>query len=199
MKRIILSVVFLLVPVLCLFSKSYNDQGEWYNQHKIGGLRLMKSYDFSLFVKTLSCAPDSIDADGNLLFVENTMTQNAGNLSPINIPRTPRTDRISILEDVTDMSSLQNKVTLTGFNLRTPKWAFNDLIRVGDSIEDLHQLGGSCYTVSPYESMRNWGVLLWSPEESFPDDLKFIGSECVHFYYDNEGIITGITLYLNML
>ena len=97
------------------------------------------------------------------------------------------------------MSSLQNKVTLTGFNLRTPKWAFNDLICVGDSIEDLHQLGGSCYTVSPYESMRNWGVILWSPEESFPDDLKFIGSECVHFYYDNEGIITGITLYLNML
>jgi hypothetical protein len=47
--------------------------------------------------------------------------------------------------------------------------------------------------------MRNWGVLLWSPEESFPDDLKFIGSECVHFYYDNEGIITGITLYLNNL
>ena len=74
MKRIILSVVFLLVPVLCLFSQSYNNQGEWYNQHKIGGLRLMKSYDFSLFVKTLSCAPDSINSILSLIPLTNPLS-----------------------------------------------------------------------------------------------------------------------------
>ena len=199
MKRIKSVLFFMLVSVSVLFAQSYNNQGEWYNQHKIENLKLMTSYDFNFFVRALSSAPDSIGVDGDLIFLENTSAQSNHEVSPITIGRAPKKDRISILDDISDMSLLKDKVTITGFNLQTSRWSFNNLVRVGDSIDILEQLGGSCYNVSPYESGRNWGVILWSPEEIFPEDLKFLGSESAHFYYDNNGVITGITLFLNFL
>lgn len=189
----------MLLSVSVLFAQSYNNQGEWYNQHKIENLKLMTSYDFNFFVRTLSSAPDSIGVDGDLIFLENTSAQSSYEVSPITMGRAPKKDRISILEDISDMSLLKDKVTITGFNLQTSRWSFNNLVRVGDSVDILEQLGGSCDNVSPYESRRNWGVILWSPEEIFPEDLKFLGSESAHFYYDNNGVITGITLFLNFL
>ena len=82
------------------------------------------------------------------------------------------------------------------FSLNTPNFIFNEKIRVGDHIDKLQELGGSCYTLKEFDEYSGGGVILWHPLSSvFPDEDKYEGAEVPTFDFNQDGVITRISFW----
>lgn len=77
-----------------------------------------------------------------------------------------------------------------GFTLTTPSFAVNGLIRVGDPISDIDHLEG----IKQYEKTERVQLVNWRPQEGGLYDWL-----SVDFYYDDRGIITSISAFINDL
>lgn len=77
-----------------------------------------------------------------------------------------------------------------GFRLTTPSFAVNGLIRVGDPISNIDHLEG----IKQYEKTELVQLVNWRPKEGGLYDWL-----SVDFYYDERGIITSISAFINDL
>lgn len=77
-----------------------------------------------------------------------------------------------------------------GFELCTPTFTVNGLVRVGDAIAVVDQLEG----VKRYEKTDRVRLVNWRPEKGGLYDWL-----SVDFYYDEKGIITKILAFINDL
>ena len=77
-----------------------------------------------------------------------------------------------------------------GFDLFTSAYSVNNLIRVGDFVRKIDALGG----VVKYEEDEDVRVVYWRPSTEPSYEWAV-----VWFYYDEEGVITGIMCFINDL
>ena len=113
-------------------------------------------------------------------------------MSPVNVVQVRKKDVIvqsSLINRQTD----ENGITMLCFSLNTPNFIFNEKIRVGDHIDKIQELGGSCYTLKEFDQYD--GVILWYPSSEFPEYEKYEGAEVPEFHFNQNGIITRIIFW----
>lgn len=79
-----------------------------------------------------------------------------------------------------------------GFDIWTPTFTVNGLLRVGDSISKIDLLNG----IKRYKTTSLSKIVRWRPEEDGGGLYDWL---TLDFYYDDNGIIQSITAFINDL
>ena len=180
----------------------YNPETGWhisnspfYANIRLNGLQMFHTVLESEFYTVMGGVYDSVGYWGSLMYFDRSIVQQAKEISPININRAPKYDYIDV-EGAKNSEGEYIGITLIGFSLNTTNFIFNEKIRVGDHIDKLQELGGSCYTLKEFDEYRGGGVILWDPLSSvFPDEDKYEGAEVPTFDFNQDGVITRISFW----
>ena len=173
----------------------YNLEETFYKHIRINGHQLSRTISEDIFNSAMGGAPDSICVKyGDFLYFDRTLSQNNKEVSPINVVPVRKKDVI-VQSSLINRQTGENGITMLCFSLNTPNFIFNEKIRVGDHIDKLQELGGSCYTLKEFDEYRGGGVILWYPSSKFPEYEKYEGAEVPEFHFNQNGIITKIIFW----
>ena len=180
----------------------YNPETGWhisnspfYANIRLNGLQMFHTVLKSEFYQIMGGVYDSVSYWGACMYFDRSISQQAKEISPININRAPKYDYIKV-EGAKNSEGEYIGITLMGFELQSTNFIFNEKIRVGDHIDKIQELGGSCYTLKEFDEYSGEGVILWDPLSSiFPDEDKYAGAEVPTFYFNQNGIITRIIFW----
>ncbi len=166
----------------------------FYCSVRINGLQLCKTVSESEFYQIMGGVNDSISEWGYHMYFDRSVAQQSLELSPVGIKPAPKYDYFSYEYKTNRVTNVRG-ITLISFELNTPNFIFNEKIRVGDHIDKLQELGGSCYTLKEFDEYRGGGVILWYPSSKFPEYEKYEGAEVPEFHFNQNGIITKIIFW----
>lgn len=167
MKKLFYLIIFL--PLMCLWPTSLlraQSPGIVKDAISVNGLRVGEKYTNAYFVSVLG-TPTKVDTPSKTDEYENAYTYYYGK------------DRFYLIGN-----------EFYGFDLWTSAFAVNGLIRVGDNISKIDQLGG----VKKSTQTTRVKVINWRPSNSGLYEWASI-----YFYYNEDSIITSIGAFINDL